>query len=293
LSPPIWFLILAWLLISLPYYSQNSHLQELRWNLIKIIKIMHKSQNHQNHDVLAQILHEAGSIRQSQCWGLWRSSVVSWSSLGLHRLVLVAEEFSNFWPHFDTLFLIEISSSFWKSCLKASRLGRCTRSELNQVLWTSLIILQLVLAPGDHQNPSFLATFFVAHLLVVSCHFSMSSEALFMILRFPAIYWNLAAKLAFSASDICPLETKLKIWPTQCLRGWLGLSSDGSCWYWFFIVVVSAWSQSISMLAFPWFPFDVEIPWSSSEELQLDFLRWEERTRNSANASPCSLAAAI
>ena len=152
------------------------------------------------------------------------------------------------------LFLIEILSSFWKSCLKVSRLGQCTRSELHQVLWTSLIILQLVLAPGDHQNPSFLAIFFLPHLLVVLCHFSMSSEAFFMILRYSAIYWNWAAKLALSASDICSLKAKLKIWPTQCLRGWLGLSSDGSCWCWFFVVVVSAWSQSISILAFPWFP---------------------------------------
>ena len=36
-----------------------------------------------------------------------------------------------------------------------------------------------------------------------------------------------------------------------------------------------------------------KIPGSSPEESQLDFLRWEERTWNSANASPCSLAAAI
>ena len=159
MSPPIWFLILAWLLISLPYYIPNSHLQELRWNLIEIIEIMPKSQNHQNHDNMLNSSIEAGRIRESQCWGRQRCSMACWSSSCVLRLVLLAGEILDFWRHFDTPFLMEILPSSWRSYLTVLNCSLCKSSESDEVLQTSLVVLQWVLAQGQLPNPSWCAIF--------------------------------------------------------------------------------------------------------------------------------------
>ena len=210
---------------------------------------MPKSQNHQNHDNLTESFLEAGRISKSQCWGRQRSSMACWSSSRLPRLFLLAGEIVDFRRHFDTPFLMKIPPSFWKSCLNVFNCGRCKRSELDEVLQTSLAALQLVLAQESWPNPSL-------------CAFSSS----FFFLPFSWLIWwfrefhqNLQIKeqnRTFSKEYLgCQgqAQSLIKAQLQRMARGCSGLSGDDwhrrcPC-----VAVVPSWSWKISNFVFLWF----------------------------------------
>lgn len=279
MSPPIWFLILAWLLISLPYYIPNSHLQELRWNLIKIIEIMPKSQNRPNNDNMLNSSIEAGRIRESQCWGRQRCSMACWSSSRVLRLVLLAGEILDFRRHFDTPFLMEILAPSCRSHLMVLNCSLCKSSVLDEVLQTSLVVLQWVLAQGQLPNPSCCAIFSSFIFFPFFCNFD-DFENLMKTLKSKS-------KLAYLAKKTSSLKLKSKPGEEEPPRAqkrlllavWRRLAS---------MVFVRGWGARLLMKDFKFCILLIsKICSCGSQGLQLQFLRQHELAQDSANTTPC------
>jgi len=167
---------------------------------------------------------------------------------------------------------MEILPSSWKSCLTVFNLGLCERSELDEVLWTSLAILQLVSAQGGQPNPSLFAILFIAHLLAIFLGHFDDFENSIKTLKFKS-------KITHSTQDIFSLKAKLKIRPTQGHGSCSRLSDDEWQRWWSCVAAVSSWSQWISNFVFSRFPkslaaaFEICSSISSGSRVQLKIRR--------------------